>query len=286
MPVTAPTLEHVACPCCSADEPTPWAEDGGYTVQRCERCAFLYVSPRPALETIDEAAQTGLHDTERGRYDAAGGGFSPRKVELFEERLRALYPDGELARRTVRWLDVGCGFGELVAAVETTAGPGSVAEGIDPCLPKVHVAQDRGLNVSATSLEDLEGPYDVISLINVFSHLPDPLSFLAQLRGLLDPRGELVLVTGNAADLRADQYPDPLLLPDHLVFAGEEHLLSITEQLGFEATGVHRYPYFYRDPFWLYGIKAVVKRALGRPVMAWKNDGPFRSLFLRVKLKA
>jgi SAM-dependent methyltransferase len=243
--------------------------------------------PRPSLEAIDEAAQTGLHETERGDYNAVSfGGFNARKVPLFKDRLRALYPEGELKQRPVRWLDVGCGFGELVAAVEAVAAPGSEIRGIDPCLPKVRVARERGLNVTADTLDRVGGGYDVISLINVFSHLPDPTAFLEQLRGLLNSDGELVLVTGNAADLEATDYPDPLLLPDHLVFAGERHLIDITRRLGFEPVAVQRYQYFYRDPLWLYGLKTIVKRALGRTVVAWRNDGSFRSIFLRARLRS
>lgn len=286
MSVQAITLERIACPCCNANEPTLWASENGYDLQQCGACSFLYVSPRPPLETIDEAAQTGLHETERGRYDAVSfGGFNRRKVRLFEKRLQDLYADGELTEQPVRWLDVGCGFGELVASVNNVAHPNSEVKGIDPCEPKVRVAQAEGLDVTNDSLDGIGGRYDVISLINVFSHLPEPLDFLTHLRDLLAPEGELLLVTGNAADLEAQEYPDPLLLPDHLVFAGERHLLDLTSELGFEPVVVRRYPYFYRDPFWLYVAKAVVKRALGRPVMAWRNTGPFRSLFLRVKLK-
>ena len=58
-----PSLEYVSCPCCSADKPVFYAEENGYTLQRCGDCDFLYVSPRPSSESIDEAAQTGLHGT-------------------------------------------------------------------------------------------------------------------------------------------------------------------------------------------------------------------------------
>ncbi|MEM1041738.1 MAG: class I SAM-dependent methyltransferase [Bacteroidota bacterium] len=285
LPSVPPSAERVSCPLCSADEPVLWAQDNGYTAQRCGACRFVYVSPRPSLATIDEASQTGLHQTERGVYDAVSvSGFSRRKVRMFEERLGTLFPDGRLTQRPVRWLDVGCGFGELVAAVEAVSHPGSEVTGIDPCRPKVDVGRRKGLSVSDDQLEDVGEGYDVISLVNVFSHLPDPIAFLGRLRDMLAPSGELVLVTGNGADVEYADYPDPLLLPDHLVFAGEQHLVTAMRRLEMSVLKIERYDHFYRDPLPLFAAKYAAKRVLGRPVASWSSRSAFRSVFMRARV--
>jgi 2-polyprenyl-3-methyl-5-hydroxy-6-metoxy-1,4-benzoquinol methylase len=281
-PVAYGATEAVCCPYCSAEASSPWASENGFTARRCESCGIVYVSPRPALAEIDESAQSGLHRTERGELATVGLlGFRSSKVRLFRRRLRDLYPNGELASRSVRWLDVGCGYGELVAAVRLEAASGSVVEGIDPCRPKVQVAQKRGLAVSSRGLDALIGRYDVVSLVNVFSHLPDPRAFLVRVASLLEPFGELLIVTGNGGDLRAEEYPDPLYLPDHLLFAGERHVLGLLDELGFTPTAVERYRYFFREAWVVHAAKKLVWRLRGRPVGRWRNEGPFRSLFIR-----
>ncbi|QXD15885.1 class I SAM-dependent methyltransferase [Rhodocaloribacter litoris] len=280
------TLEWIACPYCGADDAAPWGEEAGYTAVQCRPCGFVYVNPRPPLDAIDEAAQTGIHTTERGTVNVVSRiGFRRDKVRMFRKRMAALYPEHELRARPVRWLDVGAGFGELLAALENLVHPASRLEGIEPCLPKVEVARRHGLYVSARTLSEVHETYDVISLINVFSHLPDPAAFLGELTRRLEPDGEIVLVTGNGADVRREEYPDALCLPDHLVFAGERHVRGLFDRLGFEMVQVHRYRYFLLDPLPLRVVKNVVKRVLGRPVTR-PNTGPFRSLFVRARRKA
>ncbi|MEL6443357.1 MAG: class I SAM-dependent methyltransferase [Bacteroidota bacterium] len=278
------TLVDIACPHCGGMERGLWARDNGYQAQQCTTCQFIYVSPRPPAEAIDEAAQSGLHATEHGEVDRVGLlNFRRAKQRMFEQRLAELYPERELATKTRSWLDVGCGFGELVAAVQALLPQGSAVLGVDPCLPKVRVAQQRGLPVTPETLSDVQGTFDVISLVNVFSHLPDPFSFVSNLKTKLRDNGEVVLVTGNAAELPTPAaYPDPLYLPDHLVFAGEAHLRALFERDGFEVVKVLRVPYFFRDPLLI--PKNVVKKVLGRPAEPLRNTGPFRSLFVRARL--
>ncbi|MEM8556460.1 MAG: methyltransferase domain-containing protein [Bacteroidota bacterium] len=274
----------IACPNCGYTERELWARDNGYSAQQCAACGFIYVSPRPPADAIDEAAQTGLHATDSGAVDRVGLlNFRRSKQRMFEQRLSELYPGGELAARPRTWLDVGCGFGELVAAVQALVPEGSSVKGVDPCLPKVRVAQRRGLPVTSETLSEVHGAFDVISLVNVFSHLPDPFSFVSDLKTKLKDRGEIILVTGNAAELpNREAYPDPLYLPDHLVFAGEAHLRALFERDGFEVVQVLRMPYFFRDPLLI--PKNIAKVVLGRPTEQLRNTGPFRSLFVRARL--
>ncbi len=277
-------LERIACPYCNADDVAPWGEEAGYTAVKCRSCGLVYVNPRPRLATIDEAAQTGIHTTERGAVNVVSRvGFSRGKVRMFRQRIAALYPSDELLHRPVRWLDVGAGFGELPAALASLVHPDAQVEGVEPCAPKAEVARKRGLHVSTRMLSDVDETYDVISLINVFSHLPDPAAFLADLARRLRPGGELVLVTGNGADVTRSDYPDALCLPDHLLFAGESHVCGLLERLGFEIVQVHRYRYFQPEPFVKRVAKTVVKRVLGRPAAPLRNTGDFRSLFVRAR---
>ncbi len=277
-------LEQIACPYCGSDDSTLWGEEAGYTAVQCRSCGFVYVNPRPPLEAIDEAAQTGIHTTERGAANVVSRiGFRRDKVRMFRQRIGALYPDDELRTRPIRWLDVGTGFGELPAALEDLVHPASRVEGIEPCLPKVEVAKRRGLRVSPRRLSAIDDVYHVISLINVFSHLPDPVAFLGELAQRLEPGGEIVLVTGNGADVPRDDYPDALCLPDHLVFAGERHIQGLFDRLGFEMVQAHRYRYFLPEPLPYRAMKNIVKRLQGRPVSPLRNKGAFRSLFVRAR---
>lgn len=104
-----------------------------------------------------------------------------------------------------RVLDVGCGRGDLVAALAARVGPGGRVEGIDPDQQMAYVtatrsAEDprvqvwrRGLAEHATR-KDLEGHYDAITLVASLHHM-DLGPALQQARALLRPGGRLLVVT-------------------------------------------------------------------------------------------
>ncbi|MGH7557858.1 MAG: class I SAM-dependent methyltransferase [Gemmatimonadota bacterium] len=277
-------LEQISCPYCKGEDSRPWAEDNGYSAVQCTSCGFVFVNPRPPLDGIEEATKTGLHETEAGKLDVVGPlGFRRAKVKMFKERLRELFPGDALFGREVRWLDIGCGFGELLVAVEDLVAPGSVIEGVEPSEPKARVARQRGLRVKGGTLEEVDRNYSFLSMINVFSHLPQPRSFLTALPKVLEPGGRLLLVTGNGADVPPTEYPDPLFLPDHLVFAGETHVRGLLEETGFEVIRIRAYRYFLPEPAVLIMAKNAARRLLGRPTMPLRNKGPYRSMFVHAR---
>jgi SAM-dependent methyltransferase len=235
-----PPMERVACYVCGEHRHQPWAQENGFHAVRCQGCGLVYVNPRPTRAAISRAAQSGLHEgavtqDETGQRDA-------RKVALYLERLGALYEPRELERRGGRWFDVGCGFGEFLEALVVESAGALGVVGSEPNERKAAAARARGLDVSFRDLNTEQAGYGFISLLNVFSHVPAPPELLDQRHGLLEPGGELVLETGNWAELERRQIKDRLHLPDHLSFASEALLRRLLEAAGFEVLSVMRYP--------------------------------------------
>jgi SAM-dependent methyltransferase len=232
-------LEDVACLACGSSDRTPWATEAGFTAWRCSQCRLVYVSPRPVAEARSEASRTGSHEREDGTLEVTGAYSRPREVSLLL-RLARLYGLRSLRSTPRRWLDVGCGHGELLVALGRLLPEGSTIVGVEPNDAKRANAVARGLDVRC-SIDDVDGEFDVLSLMNVYSHLPDPVGALGELASRLGSTGELLLETGNAADLvdRA-AYPGSLDLPDHLSFVGESQLTSILGSIGFDVVRLDR----------------------------------------------
>lgn len=255
------TQVAVPCPLCGLRDAWGWGCENGYSAVKCVGCGLVYVTPRPGDETISEATRTGQHRHEAGAMSVV---YAPsrRKLARYRSRMRRVLA-GELGQDPVSWLDIGAGFGELVEALRDVLPAGSRIRGIEPMAVKAAHARARGLLVGSERLSQVTDSFDFVSLINVFSHLPDPGGFLAEIRRLVRPGGTLVLMTGNGAELdSADRYPDRLDLPDHLVFAGRPQLDAFLGEAGFE-------PY-RRDLVRLdtasWAAKALVKKLLGQPV--------------------
>ncbi len=177
---------------------------------------------------------------------------------------------------------VGAGYGELVEAVTELAPSGSRVEGIEPMTPKASQAKSRGLVVKECYLNEVRSTFDFLSLANVFSHIPDFRLFLKDVKNALNPNGELFLETGNTGDLtRKSQVPSDLDLPDHLVFAGEKHLVGYLSEAGFSIVQMEK---IRIDGPINFG-KNIVKKALGRKVsLMLPYTSPYRSIRIRAKL--
>lgn len=270
----------VVCPLCANDNGTPWAKENGYSTLRCGNCGLLYVSPRPSDDEINEANKVGVHRSEEGTLDVRARQQSS-KVTYYQAIFSEMFGREFATRSTVDWLDVGAGYGEVVAAVQALAPAGSNVCGIEPMEPKVRGAQALGLPVTSRKLDEVTEQFDVISLINVYSHIPDFLGFGAALVAKLRPGGVLFVETGNVGDLKTrDEFPDKLYLPDHLVFSGVGQMRLTFEKLGLV---LERHVEKSIDtPLWC--LKAGVKNALrGRLSIPLPGRSKFRTVFYKAR---
>lgn len=251
----------VSCYSCGADDAVPYATENGCALVKCVRCGLLYVNPRPSDEEIEEGIKIGAHSGDRVLEST--GRYMPSKEEIYRKVLHDIY-GVELQRHTRKWLDVGCGHGELLLVLKEVSNGNVLAKGLEPNRNKIVAASQKGLDVDFFDLTSHAGKYDCISLLNVYSHLTDPPRFLTLISKLLAGGGELLIQTGDTANLEVKLHPRPFLLPDHLSFASEEILSEMLRKIGFELVTVTKYPTlklaWVRERF----VREAVKMALGR----------------------
>ena len=234
------------------------------------------------MADIDEAVRSGAHGVAADGLEVVSY-RTATKVRIYRRILRKLFADLWQRGLPISWLDVGAGYGEVVEAVSALAPAGSRIEGIEPMQPKARAARARGLAVNNEYLRPDHAKVDVVSVIDVFSHIPDFAQFLSVISRVLTPRGEVFIETGNLADLdRRDEFPGELGLPDHLVFAGEKHLVGYLERAGFDVLTVR--------PARIDGLfnlaKNVVKCLMGRPgAIRMPYTSRYRQLRIRARLR-
>lgn len=275
-------LESISCPNCNEEDSRHWATENGFHTVRCVACSLLYVNPRPVRSYTDAAVSTGLHAGDGKDVDVSARRIGT-KVARYRRVLSEMFSDCWRRDVPVSWLDVGAGYGELIEAVIELAPPGSDVTGLEPMRPKAAAARVRGLPVEEAWLHAGRPKVDVVSLSDVFSHIPDFNEFLSTVRAVLRPGGELFIETGNLADVaRRDEFPNELGLPDHLVFAGESQMRAYLDRAGFEIIRIERVRF---DDLWNFA-KIVVKRLLGRPVLvALPYRSSYRQLLIRARLR-
>jgi SAM-dependent methyltransferase len=226
------------CYFCGSEQHTFYAEENGFHLVKCDVCGLLFVEDRPNDSEISQAHKQGIHGGLNS-LDVTGT-FNPAKTTVYLEVLEDLFK-GDLGNKKT-WLDVGCGHGEFMAAVQKYGSGEVIVKGTEPNIHKQESALKRGLNVSYFEIESHDEEYDIISMQNVYSHLPDPPTFLDSLKRILKPHGELILETGDTAGLSAKDHYRPFYLPCHLSFASEGIVVGILKRLDFEILSIRKYP--------------------------------------------
>ena len=201
--ITAPepaALDYVSCPLCGSSRQEILYRKrriGGslgeqsVNVAQCRSCGFLFNSPPPdtvALSTY--YAQDSMNSGQVFRDESATGHYPQLQAQ------RATYLARLLRQpRVGRLLDVGCGKGGFLRAVADELPDWELA-GLDPSTNAVNSCQSQGLQVQLGALGDdilNAQPFDVITLISVLEHLPDPVTALGWCRRRLTADGILFI---------------------------------------------------------------------------------------------
>ncbi|HET6898438.1 MAG TPA: methyltransferase domain-containing protein [Vicinamibacteria bacterium] len=160
-----------------------------------------------------------------------------------------------------RILDVGCGTGALLRAIEERE-PGADAVGVDLSLPMLRAAgaQRAGaaLVVSEAGLLPLRsGTFDAVASVSSFHYWADPEGALREVARVLRPRGRIVL-TDWCDDFVACRLCDRwlrLTRSAHRRIYGSGECRAIVTHAGFEVASVERY-----KVSWLWGMMTLVGR--------------------------
>jgi 2-polyprenyl-3-methyl-5-hydroxy-6-metoxy-1,4-benzoquinol methylase len=254
-------LIETYCYNCKSKEYKIYDSENGFNLVKCKKCGLLYVNPRPSDDDISVAVRTGIHqgDTEFNITNSFNEKVIPRYLNI----LSNFYRLDELISKT--WLDIGCGNGEFLVALNTFSSNKITLKGSEPNIFKIQNARNHHLDVDFLDLESHEKQYDFVSMLNVFSHLANPYMFLENLKNLIKQDGELFIETGHSSHLLPRFHSKPYFLPDHLSFGNKKILVNILEKSGYQILKVKIYRgIYYPDYKFINFIKELAKLILGR----------------------
>lgn len=206
-----------SCRCCGSPGTFVWGAKRGksisqeYTYLKCRTCDFLFVDPVTDFGIYNDAYYRGhgpdpLVDYEPEYHDYRRTDRRHEFHDLF--RLIAQILPSSPTDRIVRWLDYGCGAGGFLQFLrqQKTLPSKSGHRLIEPSGHDVGSYADRlkqhdGFNILSREALVSEPPesYDVISMIEVLEHIPQPSEPIELAARLLRPGGVLAVTTGNLA---------------------------------------------------------------------------------------
>ena len=242
-----------SCPLCESDsgQHRPFATHmAGSTAIRyvlCERCGLVFQSPQLTREALDRHYRLEYHQRSHSQER------DPQKDRWVQER-RAEHLARVLRRhqpRPRRHLDVGSSSGILLKAFSREFG--SEAFGVEPGESDRAEAVAAGVRVVA-SIDQIPrqaaGTFDLVTLIHVLEHLPDPIGTLRLIRQEWLAADGLVLVETPSL------YGHTSFELGHLVAFSEQTLRGALSAAGFETVDLRRHgkPYSRLLPLFLLAV--------------------------------
>ena len=197
-------MEHVRCNLCGADnaEFVLYAKNRSknvgedlFKLVKCSECGLTYLDPRPDKEEIKKY-YIGYHSRSDSKF------ANIEQTEIWgipwREAMRRKAVPILKYKKTGKILDIGCGDGSLLKYLKES---GWQTYGVEFQETASLYARDvLGIDVFSGRLEDAkysEESFDVITLIHVFEHLPDPSETLKKARSLLKKDGILLIEVPN-----------------------------------------------------------------------------------------
>ena len=134
-------LVEVDCYNCGSKEYKYYDNENGYNLVKCSKCGLLYVNPRPSQEDISNALATAVH--LGATTINFTGVYEQSKVNKYLRILSEFYPKNSNDLSNKRWLDIGCGYGELLEALRIYTDDKIISKGSDPNISQSTFCQNK-----------------------------------------------------------------------------------------------------------------------------------------------
>jgi SAM-dependent methyltransferase len=178
------------CPLCKGFG-RKWLDKRGYALQECVTCGHRFYHPASPDSHVGEVyGDQYFTDSAEGYVDyMAEEAIQRASARYYVRRLRPLLPT------VAKVLDVGAACGFFLKELQEVGWHGL---GIEPNAAMRSIGKDRfELRILDGSLAQLPSEYtfELISAIQVISHLIDPVEFVAQAHTRLSSGGYLLVET-------------------------------------------------------------------------------------------
>jgi SAM-dependent methyltransferase len=179
---------------------------GLFEVRVCASCGAGRTGPSLSEAELAEFYRQGYASHEESTPRLLASVMRALKRLQLAAILRGPAFSAALSGQPGRALDVGCGRGDLAAAL---LARGWRVAGVEPSQRAAAIAARRGVQVVGATLATAElpdGGYDLVVFRHSLEHLPEPLEDLRRVRHALRPGGRVVISAPNFASWQRKRF--------------------------------------------------------------------------------
>lgn len=246
----------------------------GVKVIDCRSCGFVHVSPIPTEKELKKFYEQEFYEHEKPNYFTETKEDLPWWMATYDNYYRLL--EKRTDGRTL--LDIGSGPGHFLACGKKR---GWKTIGIEPSAMAADYSNKRGLatitDFFAYDRAKQLGAFDVVHAALVLEHVPDPTSFILDMKKMLKKGGHIAIFCPNDYNplqtiLRKERGFKPwwVVPKHHLNYFNPQSMKKLLEKLGFvieETLGT-----FPLETFLLAGKNYVGNHVVGRACHKERKD--------------
>jgi SAM-dependent methyltransferase len=222
-------MVDLICPLCGGDQKEKYFSEKSYDVMRCITCGLFYISPYG----IDVHQKVSTYDYDDLQIIDPKSSYYASKI-FYKTKYLSYILDECVGAKSI--LDIGCGTGALLEFLYKS-NPKIVRIGIELNKRRAEYARTTAnCEIYQVPIEKFSynGKFDVITMINVLSHIPSFDDLFKSIHNLLARDGKLILKVGEiTVDVKKGAVFD-WGIPDHLHFLGMNTIQYICSKFGFK----------------------------------------------------
>lgn len=201
-----------------------------FRIVKCSNCNFVFINPQPTVQKIN-----GFYNKEyylgTADYVYEDERTDKKLLQNYKEKVQSF----KKLKEKGRLLDIGCAFGMFLK----TASKYYDCYGVEISKYASGYAKKQKLKIFNGTLKQASYPdnyFDIINMVEVIEHLPDPKETIKEIYRIMKPNGILFIKTSNIdsfyARIKGKNWN--YLLPGHLSYFSIKTLNNLLKSSGFK----------------------------------------------------
>lgn len=257
--------------------------DDSFAMHQCKLCGNIYLNPRPTQDELSVIYPSTYYSYN---YSDAVHPLARMAKDFLDSRKIRKWVSFLKKKTDLCVLDVGCGDGRYLKLLHERHGvPKDQLFGVEMSEKQIACLNSDGFRGFYGTLSEVAGAlkhnqFDLIVLLQVLEHLPEPLKDMQTLAGMLRPGGVLIVETPNTNSvdfkLFKRRYWGGYHFPRHWNLFNESVLKKICDSVELKVVAFNYLP---AQTFWIYSLHNAI---VDHPQTKWMARflNPFQNIVL------